>query len=113
MIALALVAFRSVGKRGSVPPMIGRVLGGKYRIERLLGEGGMGAVYEAVNTAIGKRVAVKYGDGEGQSVWGATSDAAGNLILVAELAGALDFGNGALNATVANGPDLAIAKLAR
>jgi eukaryotic-like serine/threonine-protein kinase len=39
--------------------MIGKLLGGRYRLERLLGEGGMGAVYEATNVAIGKRVAVK------------------------------------------------------
>jgi eukaryotic-like serine/threonine-protein kinase len=32
---------------------------GKYQIVRLLGEGGMGAVYEAVHLAIGKKVAIK------------------------------------------------------
>src|SRR5206468_1316808 len=32
---------------------------GKYRVVRLLGEGGMGAVYEGVHAAIGKRVALK------------------------------------------------------
>lgn len=32
---------------------------GSYRIVRLLGSGGMGAVYEAVHTAIDRRVAIK------------------------------------------------------
>jgi len=37
----------------------GTVVAGKYRIERLLGEGGMGAVYVAVNERLQKRVALK------------------------------------------------------
>lgn len=37
---------------------------GKYEIVRLLGRGGMGAVYEALNTGIGKRVAMKFVDAE-------------------------------------------------
>jgi outer membrane biosynthesis protein TonB len=37
----------------------GQVLAGKYRIERLLGEGGMGAVYIAENQVLQKRVALK------------------------------------------------------
>ena len=39
--------------------LIGRVLGGKYQIARLVGEGGMGAVYEAVHQNLDKKVAVK------------------------------------------------------
>jgi serine/threonine-protein kinase len=38
---------------------VGRVLAGKYEFVRLLGAGGMGEVHEAVNTATGRRVAVK------------------------------------------------------
>src|SRR3954451_12430567 len=37
----------------------GEVIEGKYRIVRLLGEGGMGAVYEGENTRIHRRVAIK------------------------------------------------------
>jgi eukaryotic-like serine/threonine-protein kinase len=37
----------------------GSEIDGKYRIARLLGEGGMGAVYEARHTGTGRRVAVK------------------------------------------------------
>ena len=37
----------------------GELIGNKYRLERLLGQGGMGVVYAARNTATGKRVAIK------------------------------------------------------
>jgi serine/threonine-protein kinase len=39
--------------------LIGSVLSGRYTIERLLGEGAMGAVYAAEHTLMRKRVAVK------------------------------------------------------
>lgn len=41
------------------PPVIGEIIDGKYRIVGLLGEGGMGAVYEAEHTTTGRDVAVK------------------------------------------------------
>jgi serine/threonine-protein kinase len=42
---------------GSGP--IGRTIHGRYKIKRLLGEGGMGGVYEGEHLEIGKRVAIK------------------------------------------------------
>ncbi len=39
--------------------VIGTLVGGRYRIRRLCGEGGMGRVYEAEHIEIGKRVALK------------------------------------------------------
>ncbi len=39
--------------------LIGTVLAGRYEVLRRIGEGGMGAVYEAKHALIGKRVAVK------------------------------------------------------
>jgi len=38
---------------------IGQLIEGKYRIVRLIGEGGMGAVYEGENVRISRRVAIK------------------------------------------------------
>ena len=40
-------------------PMLGKVLSGLYKVERLLGEGGMGAVYVALHIHLNKQFAVK------------------------------------------------------
>ena len=41
------------------PDFVGVTLSGRYLVTRKVGQGGMGAVYEATHTLIGKRVAVK------------------------------------------------------
>jgi serine/threonine-protein kinase len=52
--------------KGSVKPsangpkaLIGTIISERYKIERLLGEGGMGAVYQAEHTLMRKRMAIK------------------------------------------------------
>ncbi len=47
------------GEGARVDPNIGKVLDGKYKLTRLIGEGGMGAVYEAEHQRIHRQVAVK------------------------------------------------------
>jgi serine/threonine-protein kinase len=44
---------------GSGSSLEGRVIKGRYLIKRLLGEGGMGGVYEGEHIEIGRRVAIK------------------------------------------------------
>ena len=40
-------------------PLVGEVLDGRYEITRLLGEGGMGMVYEGLQAALDRKVAIK------------------------------------------------------
>src|SRR4029079_12387589 len=40
--------------------LVGSTVSGKYHIDRLIGRGGMGAVFQATNAVIGKRVALKF-----------------------------------------------------
>ena len=41
------------------PALVGRVIADRYRVLDLIGEGGMGAVYEAEHIGVGRRVALK------------------------------------------------------
>ena len=45
--------------KGTMGLQTGQIIEGKYRILRLLGEGGMGAVYEGENVRIHRQVAIK------------------------------------------------------
>jgi serine/threonine-protein kinase len=44
---------------GGPASLVGAVLGGRYHIEKVIGEGGMGAVYQAEHTHMRKRLAIK------------------------------------------------------
>ncbi|HEX3776304.1 MAG TPA: serine/threonine-protein kinase [Polyangiaceae bacterium] len=44
--------------------LVGSTVSGKYHVDRLIGRGGMGAVFQATNLSIGKRVALKFLDQE-------------------------------------------------
>jgi serine/threonine-protein kinase len=56
---LARELLRSGPRGHASTDRVGRTLAGKYVLRRLLGKGGMGAVYEAEHCGTGRRVAVK------------------------------------------------------
>ncbi len=50
---------RIPGGGGRPDPLIGRELDGRYTIVERLGQGGMGAIYRAVQRSFGRDVAIK------------------------------------------------------
>jgi serine/threonine-protein kinase len=50
--------------RAAREALIGKTVAGRYVVRRLIGHGGMGAVYEAEHLGLGKRVAIKFVDPE-------------------------------------------------
>ncbi len=50
---------RPPARPGGAKALIGTTISDRYKIERLLGEGGMGAVYQAEHTLMRKRMAIK------------------------------------------------------
>lgn len=69
--------------------LIGKIFDGKYRLTRLIGEGGMGAVYEAEHTRIERKVAVKVMHPE----FSTTSDVADRFFREAQASSAIGHPN--------------------
>ena len=66
---LGMAPVLDVPDSGTPPPskvdaFVGKPIDGRYLVERILGEGGMGIVYAARHKVIGKRVAIKVLRGE-------------------------------------------------
>ncbi len=53
-------ALSEVSVTDDAEPMIGELVGQKYRVERKIGQGGMGEVYLGLNAELGQRVAIKF-----------------------------------------------------
>src|SRR4051812_21250603 len=54
-----LVDKSAPGEQHDHDPLVGRQIGGRYRLIKRIGEGGMGVVYLAEHEAIEKKVAIK------------------------------------------------------
>jgi serine/threonine protein kinase len=46
--------------QSDIPDMQGEIVGGKYRVVRLIGTGGMGTVWEGLHAGLGHKVAIKF-----------------------------------------------------
>jgi tRNA A-37 threonylcarbamoyl transferase component Bud32 len=76
---------RPLSGRSERPSRVGQELG-KLRVERLIGEGGMGTVYEARHSVVGRRMAVKFLHAELAS----SPEAFGRFEREAKVAGSLE-----------------------
>jgi len=50
----------AISPDGDTDPRVGRTIDGRYFVRRLIGRGGMGAVYEADHVGLDKRIAIKF-----------------------------------------------------
>ena len=57
--SLPSVSLGSLGSPDS-PDLSGTVIAGKYRVEHLLGQGGMGSVWAGRHVTLGQLVAIKF-----------------------------------------------------
>jgi len=71
------------GGEEKVDPFLGTVVDGRYLVESVLGKGGMGAVYKARQTSVGRDIALKVILGE------TTEDLRGRFMLEAKLTSSL------------------------
>jgi serine/threonine protein kinase len=58
--AIDLTPRREEQQYVAAPPDIGALVAGKYKLERILGQGGMGVVYAAQHVQLDQRVAIKF-----------------------------------------------------
>jgi serine/threonine-protein kinase len=73
----------------SAIPQPGDIIAGKYRVERPIGRGGMGAVFEVSHTVTGKRFAIKWLMTEPTS----NEDSVTRVVREAQVAGRCEHGN--------------------
>ncbi len=52
--------FKHTSRRKTMDPQVGQLISNKYRLVRLIGDGGMGSVYEARHELLGTTVALKF-----------------------------------------------------